>query len=98
MSKFMNIVRYRVKSDCLDDFIQKIKEPSSFEGLISMRYIRTEDNNFYVIGEWESKEALDNARPVLVKTLLDPTRHMLEELSSELGVTDPTSGEIIHEQ
>ena len=98
MSKFMNIVKYRVQSDYLDDYIQEMKEPSSFEGLISMKYIQTGNNNFFVIGEWESKEALDNALPLLVKTLLDPTRHMLEELSPELGVTDPTSGEIIHEQ
>ena len=30
-------------------------------------------------------------------SLLDRSRHLLEELSSELGVTDPVSGSVVFE-
>jgi len=48
-------------------------------------------------GLWESEEKMANAMPLMIG-LLDSTRHLLEELSSELGVTDPVSGAVIFEK
>ena len=38
-----------------------------------------------------------DARPQMIG-LLDSTRHLLEELSPELGVTDPVSGTVVFEK
>ena len=38
-----------------------------------------------------------NAMPLMIG-LPDSTRHLLEELSSELGVTDPVSGAVVFEK
>ena len=46
---------------------------------------------------WESEEKMANARPQMIG-LLDSARHLLEELSPELGVTDPVSGTVVFEK
>jgi hypothetical protein len=46
--------------------------------------------------EWESEESLVSERDNLIK-YLDGCRHMLQELSPDLGVTDPISGPMIIE-
>ena len=40
---------------------------------------------------------MTDARPQMIG-LLYSTRHLLEELSSELGVTDPVSGTVVFEK
>ena len=50
-----------------------------------------------MVGEWNSEDDIINARPKLIK-FLDSLRYMLEELSPELGVTDPYSGIVIIEK
>lgn len=47
-------------------------------------------------GLWESEEAMVVARDSMI-ALLDTTRDLLEEISPELGVTDPVSGSVIFE-
>ena len=39
---------------------------------------------------------MQGAMPEMI-SLLDSTRHLLEELSPELGVTDPVSGTVVYE-
>jgi hypothetical protein len=56
--------------------------------------VRTGDNSFCTIGEWESFDHIVDARPMMVG-LLDAFRHMLEDMGSDLGVTDPVSGEAV---
>lgn len=41
--------------------------------------------------------ALQNAMRQMI-SLLDSARHLLEELSPELGVTDPVSGSVVFEK
>ena len=48
-------------------------------------------------GEWKSEEDIAKARPQMIE-FLDSLRHTLEELSPELGVTDPYSGSVIIEK
>ena len=68
-----------------------------FEGQISAKYVETKPNEFFMIGEWNSEDAIAKARPKMIE-FLDSLRHTLEELSSELGVTDPHSGTVVIEK
>ena len=45
-------------------------------------------------GIWDDEEALVAARPEMI-AFLDTLRHLLCEISPELGVTDPISGEVL---
>ena len=45
-------------------------------------------------GIWNDEEAMVAARPEMI-AFLDTMRHLLSEISPELGVTDPVSGEVI---
>ena len=47
-------------------------------------------------GLWESEEAMVTAKPDVI-ALLDTARDLLEEISPELGVTDPVSGTVVFE-
>ena len=46
--------------------------------------------------EWVNEESLANARQQMI-AYLDTVRDLLEEISPELGVTDPRSGKIVME-
>ena len=100
MSKFMNVVRSKVKEGKKDEFIKKLKEffdnMKGTDGLISMKLIQTGLNNYCIIGEWKNEDAITKARPKMIAGL-DAVRSMLEEISPELGVTDPVSGPVIME-
>jgi len=48
-------------------------------------------------GEWKSEEDIAKARPQMIE-FLDSLRHTLEELSPELGVTEPFSGSVVIEK
>jgi len=62
---------------------------------LSDRYIaQTGENSYCFVGLWESKEALVSARPKMI-THLNEVRRFMKELSPELGVTDPVSGDIV---
>jgi hypothetical protein len=59
--------------------------------------IQTGEFTYCSVGEWDNQESLINARPAMIG-FLDSVRHMLEEISPELGVTDPVSGPVVQEQ
>ena len=100
MSTFINVVRSKVKESKKDEYIKKLKEffhsMKGTEGLISMKQIQTGPNNYCIIGEWKNEDAITKARPKMIVGL-DAVRSMLEEISPELGVTDPVSGPVIME-
>ena len=50
-----------------------------------------------MIGEWNSEEDIAKARPKMIE-FLESLRNTLEELSPELGVTEPHSGSIVIEK
>ena len=97
MAKFMNIVRCKVKSSNREEYIKKINDMPKFEGQVSAKYVETKPNEFFMIGEWNSEDDIAKARPKMIE-FLDKARHTLEELSPELGVTDPSSGTVIIEK
>jgi len=100
MSKFMNVVRTKVKEGKKDEYMKKLKEffnnIKGTEGLISMKQIQTGPNNMCIIGEWKDEQSIAKARDKMIAGL-DSARSLLEEISPELGVTDPVSGPVIME-
>ena len=94
----MNVVRSKVKEGKKDEYMKKLKEffdnMKGTEGLISLKQIQTGPNNYCVIGEWKNEDAIAKARPKLIAGL-DTVRFMLDEISPELGVTDPVAGPVI---
>ena len=100
MSKFMNVVKIKVKEDKKDEHMKKLKEffnnMKGTDGLISMKQIQTGPNNMCIIGEWKNEESIAKARDELIAGL-DTVRPLLEEISPELGVTDPVAGLVIME-
>ena len=77
----------------LQDFFNKMK---GTDGLISMKQIQTAPNNMCIVGEWKDQESIAKARDKMIAGL-DTVRPLLEEISPELGVTDPVSGSVIME-
>ena len=94
----MNVVRSKVKEGKKNEYIKQLKEffdnMKGTEGLISLKQIQTGPNNYCVIGEWKNEDAIAKARPKLIAGL-DTVRSMLDEISPELGVTDPVAGPVI---
>ena len=95
--KSCNVVRYKVKPEHKDEYIQAMSKLELMESNLSRKLIQTGDYQFFEIYEWETEEALASAMSKMIK-FLDTFRHMLEEISPELGVTDPVSGPIIVER
>ena len=100
MSKFVNVVRSKVKEGKKDEYMKKLKEffnnMKGTDGLISMKQIQTGPNNMCIIGEWKNEESIAKARNEMIAGL-NNVRSLLEEISPELGVTDPVSGPVIME-
>jgi hypothetical protein len=66
------------------------------DGLISTKLIQTGPNNMCTIGEWKDEQSIAKARDKMIAGL-DTVRPLLDEISPELGVTDPVSGPVIME-
>ena len=85
MAKFMNVVRSKVKEGM-----------KGTDELISMMQIQTGPNNMCIVGEWKDADSIAKARDKMIAGL-ETVRPLLEEISPELGVTDPVSGSVIME-
>ncbi|RPG50746.1 MAG: hypothetical protein CBB61_003535 [Gammaproteobacteria bacterium TMED1] len=94
MTMYMNAVRFIVKQGLEDDFVKKFEEMDN-TGVSKGYLIKTDDQNFTSIGLFDSERDLINARPRMIGNL-DSVRGMLEEISPELGVTDPVSGPVVY--
>ena len=97
MAKFMNLVRCKVKASHREEYLKKMDERQKFEGMTASKVVEVKPNEFFMTGEWKSEEDIGKARPQMIE-FLDSLRHTLEELSPELGVTDPYSGSVIIEK
>ena len=100
MAKFMNVVRSKVKEGMKDEYMKKLQDffnnMKGTDGLISMKQIQTGPNNMCIVGEWKDADSIAKARDKTIAGL-DAVRSLLEEISPELGVTDPISGSVIME-
>lgn len=91
----VNIVRFRVKPGYEQQFIDAHRKArSGFKGFGGGWLVKTGDQTFCFVGQWNSFQSLVNARPEMI-SLLDEMRGMLEDLGGGLGVTDPVSGEAV---
>lgn len=90
-----NVVRFRVKPGREEAFIEAHRR-ADFEvsGFRRASLVKTGDHTFCIIGEWDSMEALANARSTMIG-VLDSFRADLEDMGGGLGVTDPVSGEVV---
>ena len=97
MAKYSNIVRFVVDASNQDAFINAFANFPDCYGLLSHILIQTGQDTFCSCGVWQNKDAMDNAMPEMI-SLLNENRHLLENISPELGATDPVSGSIVFEQ
>ena len=95
MTKFATSVRFLVKEGEVDAFMnvaRAIPNVGAMHGL----FAKTGDRTFVATTIFESEQALIDARPKMIGNL-DKLRKYLEEITPELGVTDPVSGLIFCE-
>ena len=94
MPAFVSCVRFVAKPGQGEELVARIKAFSMPEGLEQHLAIQTGERSYCTFAFWSSEDALVAARPSLI-AFLDTLRHLLEEISPELGVTDPVSGPVI---
>ena len=90
---FMNVVRFKLKQDCVEKYFEVI-DKTNFEGMTQRYIAKTGDYDYCFVGIWESSDAIAAQRPKMISHL-NEVRGFMEELSPELGVTDPVSGDIV---
>jgi len=90
---FMNVIRFKLKSDCEEKYFEVV-DKTSFKGMTQRYIAKTGDYDYCFVGIWKSAEAIAVQRPAMIAHL-DAVRGFMEELSPELGVTDPVSGNIV---
>ena len=89
----MNVVRFKLKSDSVDKYFE-LKDKIIFDGMTQRYMAKTGNYDYCFVGIWKSAEAIAAQRPAMIAHL-DEVRGFMEELSPELGVTDPVSGNIV---
>ena len=90
-----NVVRFRVKPGRDREFIDlHRKAPIDFKGWRNGALVKTGEQTYCFVGEWDNFNSIVAARPSMIG-MLDSFRDMLEELGNGLGVTDPVSGESV---
>ena len=94
MSKFISVVKFIVKEGEESNFMDSMKKFINPEGVISRKVIQTGGRSYCSVVEWVDEGSLANARQQMI-AYLDTIRDILEEISSELGVTDPVSGPVV---
>mgnify|MGYP001182977840 CR=1 FL=1 len=97
MTKHTNVVRFRVKKGHQNDFESILSKSEKFEGQLSHVLAKTGEQTYVGYGLWENEDKMAAARKEMI-ALLDSVRHLLEEISPELGVTDPVSGPVIYDK
>ena len=87
-----NIVRFRVKADREQDFVEAHRRADvNWTGFVRGALVKTGERTYCFVGEWEDFDRLAQAREKMI-AILDSFRDTLEDLGGGLGVTDPISG------
>ena len=93
-----NVVRMRVKPGRSEEFVAAHKKmDAAFSGMRRFSVVKTGDDTFCLVGEWDSFDDIVAARPHM-GGILGQFRDMLEDLGGGLGVTDPVSGSAVFER
>ena len=96
MPKYTNVVRFKVKANQQVMFESLSEGSDKWDGMLLHVLAKTGDQTYVAYGIWESEEKMQSAMPEMI-SLLDRSRHLLEELSSELCFTDPVSEAVVFE-
>lgn len=96
MAKPANVVRFRVNAEKQQEFESVFSKAETWGGRLLHILTKIGQRNYVACGLWKSLEKMADARPQMYK-LFDSTRHLLEKLSPELGMTEPVSGTIVFE-
>jgi len=92
-----NIVRFRVKPGREQEFVDAHRRADAvFKGFQRGSLVKTGDRTFCLVGEWNKFDDIVAARTQMIG-ILDGFRDMLEDQGNGLGVTDPVSGEVVHD-
>ena len=97
MAKHTNVVRFRVKPGKQKEFENIFNESDILDGQLLHVLAKTGDQSYVAFALWKSEQMMIDARPKMIN-LLDSGRHLLEELSPELGVTDPVAGAVVFQK
>ena len=97
MNKNTNVVKFLVRPGKQQEFESVFGKAEAWDGHLPHILAKTGEQTYVAYGLWESEEKMVKARPQMIG-LLDSARHLLDELSSELGVTDPVSGTVVFEK
>jgi hypothetical protein len=90
-----NVVRFRVKPGREQEFVEKHRKAGGeFKGWRNGALVKTGDQTYCFVGEWNRFDDIVGARPQMLG-MLDGFRDMLEDLGGGLGLTDPVSGEAV---
>jgi hypothetical protein len=86
-----NAVRFKVKPGREDEFVEAHRAVDrDWPGLRRVNLIKTGDQGYCIIAEWDDMDSLAAARPNMIATL-DTFRDCLD------GDTDPVSGPVVLE-
>mgnify|MGYP006257636345 CR=1 FL=1 len=96
MHNFINIVTVKIKKGSENDYIEKIKNITNFEGLISCKHLVIDSNTYCMIEEWTTKEALTKARKTI--ELVNEIKPLINDKSSEINITSSICGSVIIEK
>ena len=77
----MNVVRFKLKSDCVDKYFEVI-DKTRFEGMTQSYIAKTGDYDYCFVGIWKSADAIAAQRPAMIAHL-NEVRGFMEELSPE---------------
>jgi len=90
-----NAVRFKVKPGRDQEFLDAHKKVhADWPGLRHVNMIKTGEQTYCIVAEWNDMDSLIKARPNMIATL-DTFRHVLEDLGGGLGVTDPVAGPVV---
>ena len=90
-----NAVRFKIKPGMEDAFLDAHRNMAEdWPGLRHANIIKSGEDHYCIIAEWESMAALAAARPQMIATL-ESFRQTLVDLGGGLGVTDPVSGSVV---
>ena len=70
---FMNVVRFKLKSDCVDKYFEVI-DKTSFKGMTQRYIAKTGDYDYCFVGIWKSAESIAAQRPAMIAHLDDEVR------------------------
>ena len=91
---YLNNVRVRCKEGFEAKFMAETEQWVNPEGMLDAYWPKTGERSYCFVGLWESEASLVAARPLMIEHL-NKVRDFFEELSPELGVTDPVSGSVV---